>query len=267
MRVWGFGIGMALALAGGTSSATAQGMEWLYTAWSPEGGAVPSISLDYGIAYTDAVQFSLECSVTATGASALVDFFSEIGVLDHGGPVDVSVMSPGRAPLQFPAQVFSWETGHTGARTELPMSHPFFAALREWPGVTFQLAGQQAIALPAEQGRRDITRFVTDCSALSPVAQPAPSAAASSCASFGTARSMSGDVPQQVTFSNDTDAARVLFWIDYEGQPEQIAIVEPGLWVTIDSYLTHPWMITDMNGACREMMQPQPGQDRHAIID
>ncbi|WP_420397811.1 hypothetical protein [Nioella sp.] len=263
MRV--LGMSLCIVVAGWAGPVAAQGMEWVYTSWTPVPGEPPSISLDYGVAYTDIVQFSLNCNAGSAGSTADVDFFSNTGAMPHGSPVTVSVVSTGQGPLQIPAQVFAWETGHTGARVELPMSHPFFAVLQNGSGLSFQLAGQQGIALPTGAGRGDITRFVNECSALSPNTPPANPAAPLSCDSYGNARSLSGEVPQQVTFSNTSNAARVLFWIDYEGQPTQIAIVEPGLWVTIDSYLTHPWLITDMEGMCQDVMVPQAGQDRYDI--
>lgn len=263
MRV--LGMSLCLVVAAWAGHAAAQGMEWVYTNWTPVPGEPPSLSLDYGIAYSDAVQFSLNCNSRSTGSTAHVDFFSNIGAMPHGSPVTVSVASSGQGPLQIPAQVFAWETGHTGARVELPISHPFFTVLQNGSGLSFQLAGQQGIALPTGPGRGDISRFVSECSALSPNAPPAHPAAPLGCDTYGNARSMSGEVPQQVTFSNPGHAARVLFWIDYEGQPTQIAIVEPGLWVTIDSYLTHPWLITDMDGVCQDVMVPQAGQDRYDI--
>ncbi|MGI3184867.1 hypothetical protein [Nioella aestuarii] len=259
------GMSALLALAGWVSCAAAQGMDWVYTNWTPVPGQPPSISLDYGVAYSDAVQFSLNCNAGSAGTMVHVDFFSAIGPMSHGGPVIVSVMSPGQPPIQIPSEVFSWETGHTGARAELPISHPFFSALQGWSGLSFQLAGQQTIALPADQGRDAIASFVADCSAIVSGAGPSQPGSALSCDTYGSAYSVSGHVPQQVTFFNEADAARVLFWIDYQGQPIQIAIVEPGLWVTIDSFLTHPWLITDMGGLCRQVMEPQSGQDCYEI--
>lgn len=258
-----------VAWAGWTGGVAAQGMEWVYTNWTPTPGGAPSISLDYGVASTDIVQFSLACDGGPGGAMVDVDFFSEIGALRDGAPTQVLVSAPGQIGVQVPGRVFDYRdsTGHTGARATLPLSHPFFAALSDWPDLSVQLAGQRGFELPIQRGRADIARFLADCQATAPggAAVPVP-AVETDCNSYATARSVSGDVPQQVTFSNMSNGARVLFWIDYQGQPTQITILEPGLWVTIDTYLTHPWLITDMAGTCQQIMHPQAGQARFEIL-
>lgn len=255
--------------AGSTGGVAAQGMEWVYTPGRSTPGGASSVSLDYGVAYTDIVQFSLACDSGPGGAMADVDFFTEIGALPDGAPTQVLISAPGQVGVQVAGRVFDDRdlTGQTGARASLPLTHPFFAALGGWSSMSIHLPGQRGFDLPIQRGRADIARFLAACQATVPggPAAPAPATQAD-CSSYGSARSVSGDVPQQVTFSNTADAARVLFWIDYQGQPTQIAILEPGLWVTIDTYLTHPWLITDMTGTCQQVMHPQAGQDRFEIL-
>lgn len=60
----------------------------------------------------------------------------------------------------------------------------------------------------------------------------------------------------RVKFVNHTNAFRTLMWIDFKGRPKQYAALNPGQSYSVDTFLSHPWMITDGPGNCLEMFMP-----------
>ncbi|WP_373502595.1 hypothetical protein [Aestuariivirga sp.] len=88
---------------------------------------------------------------------------------------------------------------------------------------------------------------------------------AANCRSVGKLRSQNSDVPISVTFRNKTNSMRSVMWINFEGQPENYADLQPGQKITIDTYVTHPWMMTDGPGNCAEVFMPKQGVKRFDI--
>jgi VHL beta domain len=60
----------------------------------------------------------------------------------------------------------------------------------------------------------------------------------------------------RVKFVNRTNAFRTVMWIDFQGRPKQYASLNPGQSYSVDTFLSHPWMITDGPGNCLEMFMP-----------
>ncbi len=88
---------------------------------------------------------------------------------------------------------------------------------------------------------------------------------AANCRSVGKLRSQNSDVPVSVTFRNKTNSMRSVMWINFEGQPENYANLQPGQKIKIDTYVTHPWMMTDGPGNCAEVFMPKRGVERFDI--
>lgn len=54
-------------------------------------------------------------------------------------------------------------------------------------------------------------------------------------------------------------------WIDFKGNPKEYAALNAGEEYTLNTYVTHPWMITDGPGNCLEMFMPHQGVDTFNI--
>lgn len=52
---------------------------------------------------------------------------------------------------------------------------------------------------------------------------------------------------------------RAILWLDFKGQPKTYAALNSGQRVTLDTYLTHPWMVTDGPGSCIQIVMPNRG--------
>jgi hypothetical protein len=89
------------------------------------------------------------------------------------------------------------------------------------------------------------------------VAASAPAAAGDvSCAKQQSLRSQKSSTATSMTFVNKTPAARIVMWIDFNGSPQQYSILGPGERFNVDTFMTHPWLITDGPGNCIDIFMP-----------
>ena len=61
-------------------------------------------------------------------------------------------------------------------------------------------------------------------------------------------KSTSGDAAAALKFENTKPDPVLLFWIDYGGSPVLYKTIMPGEAYQINTYMTHPWVVTDLNG-------------------
>jgi hypothetical protein len=85
-----------------------------------------------------------------------------------------------------------------------------------------------------------------------------PYPAQRSCSERANLRSESSDTPAKVTFVHYSGPRRDVHWLDYSGQAQNMITIKPGQQTTADTFLTHPWMITDASGNCIEIVLPRP---------
>lgn len=86
-----------------------------------------------------------------------------------------------------------------------------------------------------------------------------PYPAKRSCSERGSLRSGRYDTPAKVRFVHYSGDRRDMHWLDYAGQAHNFITLKPGQQVTAETFLTHPWMITDGAGNCLEIVLPRPG--------
>jgi von Hippel-Lindau disease tumor supressor len=63
----------------------------------------------------------------------------------------------------------------------------------------------------------------------------------------GGIRSVNGDVSTSVRFVNRKQIMLKIYWLNYEGQRVFYRSLNPGERYIQQTYLTHPWLITDVN--------------------
>ncbi|MGH6922896.1 MAG: hypothetical protein ACRED5_03915 [Propylenella sp.] len=80
-----------------------------------------------------------------------------------------------------------------------------------------------------------------------------------SCVAQVSLRSVADGAPAAVTFVNRTDGFRSVMWIDYNGVPRQYQDLNPGQEYAQQTFVGHPWMITDGPGNCLEIYMPPDG--------
>ncbi|WP_158514979.1 VHL beta domain-containing protein [Nioella nitratireducens] len=230
-----------------------------------------NVTLVYGVPETDNVQFFGRC--VAEGATPVVQaqIWADTGANANGTPVTLTVSGIGMAPVSMPGEItgVNADVGITGVAVRLGFDDPLFNLMTNQQSVNYHLDEGTPLSLSTDGFQEHLAGFLAACSAMtSAVApppeptMPAPGAPALdlSCDRIGELRSLEGVTPQRVTFTNQADGVRGIVWIDYDGGFLDMGGLSPGESITIDTYLTHPFMITDGRGNCTEVMAPVAGE-------
>ena len=115
--------------------------------------------------------------------------------------------------------------------------------------------------------RADLARaYVTKLG--SGASQPQPAApqvtaepeAEPSCADRANLRSKTSDVATKLTVINKSGQYRSVLWLDFDGNPKSYANLNSGEQVRLDTFVTHPWMITDGPGNCMQIVMPDAAE-------
>jgi hypothetical protein len=77
-------------------------------------------------------------------------------------------------------------------------------------------------------------------------------------------KSMSGDLSVSVQFKNATGSFVNMYWLDYQGQRRFFNRVQPNSGMTYQTFVTHPWVITDLDDQC--LMLYLPTTDANQIV-
>ncbi len=88
-------------------------------------------------------------------------------------------------------------------------------------------------------------------------ALPTQLAVAVSCKQQGKIRAKYSDRPTSITFVNKSGAYRGILWLDFNGKPKTYANLKDGERVTLQTFLSHPWMVTDGPGNCLQIALPR----------
>jgi hypothetical protein len=78
-------------------------------------------------------------------------------------------------------------------------------------------------------------------------------------------KSETGDVKARITFVNRSKQPVKVYWLDYHGQRVLYKKLKPSESYTQDTYMTHPWLITDLYDNAWEVYMPSV-QPRTVII-
>lgn len=70
------------------------------------------------------------------------------------------------------------------------------------------------------------------------------------CPALGDVRSYPSDVATTITFANRSDRALSVYWLDFDGIPQEYAGTLPGESVTLETYSGHMWIAKDFDGTC-----------------
>lgn len=72
----------------------------------------------------------------------------------------------------------------------------------------------------------------------------------SSCADESTYKSLKGDAPAALEVFNKSPETVKVWWLDYSGKRVLYQVLPPFTDYVQRTWLTHPWVITDVNGRC-----------------
>ena len=88
---------------------------------------------------------------------------------------------------------------------------------------------------------------------------PEQPASEQSCSDVRNLRSRESNVAAKLKFVNPTDGTYVLQWIDYNGNLKEFGTLGPGAEMTMDTSVTHPWIVAYGEGSCRQLFLPLQG--------
>lgn len=102
---------------------------------------------------------------------------------------------------------------------------------------------------------------------LSSLVLAGPAFAQSGCEGERGAKSEESSAATQVVFNNRSAKTMKVYWLDYDGRRTFYADVGPGKLYSQDTYMTHPWVVTDNAKRCVMMFRPMPGATLATITD
>ncbi|MGH6742518.1 MAG: hypothetical protein ACREDY_26400 [Bradyrhizobium sp.] len=83
-------------------------------------------------------------------------------------------------------------------------------------------------------------------------------AAGNRCPQERDLRSIEGKISTQVTFVNAYGATIRIYWLNYNGGRQFYQQLAAGRSFAVNTYVTHPWVVTDSDENCIEVYLPQP---------
>jgi hypothetical protein len=92
-------------------------------------------------------------------------------------------------------------------------------------------------------------------------------AADASCQQLFKIRSKNSDTATTITFVNGASTVRAILWLGFDGHPKDYATLQVGESVTLETFLTHPWMVATGPGDCLEIVLPEPGGSTISLFD
>ena len=85
---------------------------------------------------------------------------------------------------------------------------------------------------------------------------PAKASEANICPSESVSRSISGKVSTKMVFKNNSSNAVKTYWLNYSGERVFYKKLNPNQSYTQQTYVTHPWVITDDSDNCLGVYYP-----------
>jgi hypothetical protein len=113
--------------------------------------------------------------------------------------------------------------------------------------------------------RLGVTGFVAALGVL--LATVPAQAADASCQQLFKLKSKNSNTPTTITFVNGASTMRGIMWLGFDGQPKDYANLQVGESVTLQTFLTHPWMVVTGPGDCLEIVMPVEGGSVVSLFD
>lgn len=256
------------AVALGPISAHAQqGFSWQHFADLSTDPFQSNITLVYGVPESDNLQFFASCQIGAQGPYALVHIAADTAGLPNGAAVSLSFTDGAGAGTILAGDIIgvNAEFGITGVEMVLSLEDGFFNLMLVRDVLSYAIPGGIGAEIRTAGVSGPLDQFLTTCADPVAGAAPVTGGAMTGCEAVGTIRSQDGSQPQQITLTNMADGYRGVVWINYNGGFLDMGGLNQGEQMTIDSYTSHPFMITDGPGNCLEVMTTTAGQSSFAI--
>lgn len=269
-----------LALTAPVAASAQQGYTWSYDRHITESAYDTSLILSYGVPQTDDIQVLAHCVFGAQGPFVRMTITADIGQMQQGAAAQLQMSGDGYVQT-INASVVRFEEMLYGVEFPLATDDRLIRALAAQTSLIYAVTGRSSHTLGLRGSAGPVRQFASECAniqqisrdarrranRMAPLAKQAAGAKSSDfgCNLFPGLRSQNSDTPQTATFVNQSDGFRAVMWLDFEGQPVSYAGLNQGESTTIDSFLTHPWMITDGPGNCLQIIELQRGTSQYAL--
>jgi hypothetical protein len=87
------------------------------------------------------------------------------------------------------------------------------------------------------------------------------------CASESGLRSVDSEVSTSIQFQNNSNIPVDIYWIDNGGNRKLYANLSPNQGYTQQTYISHPWVVTGVDGKCLGIYFPKQGTGDITIIN
>ncbi|MBG1231751.1 hypothetical protein [Aestuariivirga litoralis] len=92
--------------------------------------------------------------------------------------------------------------------------------------------------------------------ALTMVTMIGASAAFAGCQGEGQLHSEQYSIRTHMKFINSSGSTKRIYWINYQGMRQLYSTLSPGRTYRVDTFVTHPWVVTQISGACYGLYLP-----------
>lgn len=275
MRVLGLA---ALAACVAAPALAQDDFQWIYDRYLDPDSRQARVSLGYAVPESDAIQFAALCQPGPQVPTVEVEISAFVGSLQNGTRVDVFFTGDGFSRgLSGTVSGVGAEVGIVGVTMTVTLDDPLWGGIRSLGEIQYYIAGQQPDRLRLAGAANPTAQFLADCRNLPavnanagngirrpgppppggrPAAPPPAEMAGLSCDLQQSLRTASTGPSTTVTFINESDGMRSVFWLDGDGVPRPYANLDPGQRYDQQTYVGHPWMITDGPGNCLALYMP-----------
>lgn len=279
----------ALIGCGFAASAIAQNFQWRADTFNdPSNKGKHTAFLTQGVPETDDLAFRASCEPGSSATFAPTVFVYNTGRLPRNQEVSVSFFVNGQRVHRMPGLVYhpDSEEGIAGIMVRADVDDALWSVLSRHSYVHYEADGMGKAGMNLAGSSLAIGRFLEDCRAIfnigggaassQPTQQPAQGgepprhlddrdnpendvAEADSCRKFGRVKSRNTGQAVSIRFSNRTSSYRMVMWLDYDGRPVEYKALNPGDSYVQQTFVGHPWMVTDGPGNCKEIFVPKRG--------
>ncbi len=256
--------------------ATAQGYTWQSTAFNDATNKGRyTAHLTYGVPETDDRIATSVCSPGSSARFATTILGYDVSGGRTGRRLRLEIFASGRRVYQTTAEAYRNrnEEGLSGILLRLDVeTNRFWSVLSKHAQVRYRAGNGPLVALNLQGSSRAIARFLGACRGIFGMTatddrdnEERNVDAAPSCRKFGKVRSRNSRTPITVSFFNHTRAHHAVMWLNYQGRPVAYKTLKPGESYRQQTFVGHPWMVTDGPGNCIELFVPRRNTKRFDI--
>ena len=244
-----------------------------YTLTNPGGAAVNGVFAGFvadmdllysGSAGDDNASFNADLGVTVAAEANLASFPQVTGIvpitsadaaLDYIGYINVG-SRPRIGPTDPPTLAGYFGFLSSGIVNPLPLGPSDIRQVIGFGPFSISAGGSQVVWFALVGGDNSSAFGANVTAARAKAAALSSSLLQFACSLEPTLHSITGLVSTSIQFVNQTTGPVTVYWLDYQGQRVFYNTLAAGQSYDQQTFLTHPWVVTDASGACLGIWLP-----------